>query len=67
MVLLPEVLRLISEMLSGHFPMIVNQFAALKEGIFGVIIIGFLVYEPDGLAHRWQMIKAYWKLWPFSY
>ena len=67
MVLLPEVLRFISEMMAGQFPMIVNIFAALKEGIFGAIIIGFLVYEPDGLAHRWQMIKAYWKLWPFSY
>ncbi|MBN2333241.1 MAG: branched-chain amino acid ABC transporter permease [Deltaproteobacteria bacterium] len=67
MVLLPEVLRLMSESMSGQFPMIVNMFAAIKEGIFGAIIIGFLVYEPDGLAHRWQMIKAYWKLWPFSY
>ena len=67
MVLLPEVLRLISESLSSHFPVIVNLFAAIKEGVFGAIIIGFLIYEPDGLAHRWQMIKAYWKLWPFSY
>ncbi len=67
MVLLPEVLRAMSGSLSGHFPIIVNLFAAIKEGVFGLIIIGFLVYEPDGMAHRWQMIKAYWKLWPFSY
>jgi branched-chain amino acid transport system permease protein len=67
MVLLPEVLRFLSEVMAGQFPMIVNIFAALKQAIFGAIIIGFLVYEPDGLAHRWQMIKAYWKLWPFSY
>jgi branched-chain amino acid transport system permease protein len=26
----------------------------------------FLIFEPDGLAHRWQQIKAYWKLYPFS-
>jgi len=67
MVLLPEVLRFLSEVMAGQFPMIVNIFAALKQVVFGGIIIGFLVYEPDGLAHRWQMIKAYWKLWPFSY
>ncbi len=67
MVLLPEVLRIISGSLSGQFPVIVNLFAAIKEGVFGLIIIGFLIYEPDGLAHRWQMVKAYWKLWPFSY
>jgi branched-chain amino acid transport system permease protein len=32
-----------------------------------VIIIGFLMFEPDGLAHRWRQIKAYWKLYPFSH
>ena len=67
MVLLPEVLSVISSSLSGQFPVIVNLFAAIKEGVFGLIIIGFLIYEPDGLAHRWQMVKSYWKLWPFSY
>ena len=67
MVLMPELLSLISSALSGQFPVIVNLFAAIKEGVFGLIIIGFLIYEPDGLAHRWQMIKSYWKLWPFSY
>jgi branched-chain amino acid transport system permease protein len=40
---------------------------ALEQGIFGAIIILFLIFEPDGLAHRWKMIKAYWKLYPFSY
>ena len=30
-------------------------------------IILFLIFEPDGLAHRWRQIKAYWKLYPFSY
>ncbi|MFH1091160.1 MAG: branched-chain amino acid ABC transporter permease [Pseudomonadota bacterium] len=39
----------------------------LQEGIFGLIIILFLVFEPDGLAARWHTIRNYWKLWPFSY
>ena len=30
-------------------------------------LLYFLIFEPDGLAHRWKMIKAYWKLYPFSY
>jgi hypothetical protein len=25
------------------------------------------MFEPDGLAHRWRQIKAYWKLYPFSH
>ncbi|MBN2233367.1 MAG: branched-chain amino acid ABC transporter permease [Deltaproteobacteria bacterium] len=67
MVLLPEVLRLVSDIVGGYLPEVVNLMAAIKEAVFGVIIIAFLIYEPEGLAHRWQMIKAYWKLWPFSY
>jgi branched-chain amino acid transport system permease protein len=27
----------------------------------------FLIFEPDGLARRWRLIKAYWKLYPFSH
>ena len=32
----------------------------------GLIIILFLIFEPRGLDHRWGMIKAYFRLWPFS-
>ena len=39
----------------------------LREGTFGLLVVLFIIFEPDGLAHRWNKIKAYWKLWPFSY
>jgi branched-chain amino acid transport system permease protein len=32
----------------------------------GLIIIIFLIFEPRGLHHRWEMIRAYFRLWPFS-
>jgi branched-chain amino acid transport system permease protein len=32
----------------------------------GLVIIIFLIFEPRGLHHRWEMIKAYFRLWPFS-
>jgi len=44
-----------------------NNIAFLREMAIGIIIIVFLVFEPDGLAHRWRRIKAYWKLYPFSH
>ena len=34
---------------------------------FGLVIILFLILEPRGLAHRWQLFKASYRLWPFSY
>lgn len=67
MTLLPEVLRAISNIFADKFPMIVDLFGAIREGIFGLVIVLFLIFEPDGLAARWRTIKNYWKLWPFSY
>jgi branched-chain amino acid transport system permease protein len=33
----------------------------------GLIIILFLIFEPRGLHHRWELIRAYIRLWPFSH
>jgi branched-chain amino acid transport system permease protein len=35
--------------------------------LFGLVIILFLVLEPRGIAHRWNLFKASYRLWPFSY
>jgi branched-chain amino acid transport system permease protein len=64
---LPEVLRLITTELSGLYPNLVGLFASIKMGVFGLIIVLFLVFEPDGMASRWRKIKTYWRLYPFSY
>lgn len=34
---------------------------------FGLVLMIFLIYEPRGLAHRWQLLKASWRLRPFSH
>jgi branched-chain amino acid transport system permease protein len=65
--LLPELLRLATGALGSVFPHMTQLFAPLKTGIFGLVIVLFLIFEPDGLAARWRLIKAYWRLYPFSY
>ena len=35
--------------------------------LYGLIIVLFLIFEPRGLAHRWEVIKSSWRLRPFSY
>ena len=71
MVLLPESMEWLSAALSGsvidQYLGLKNNIAFLREMAIGVIIIVFLIFEPDGLAHRWRQIKAYWKLYPFSH
>jgi branched-chain amino acid transport system permease protein len=41
--------------------------SGLAPMIFGLIIILFLILEPRGLAHRWTLFKASYRIWPFSY
>ncbi len=65
--LLPELLRLAVGPLSSSFPQLTTLFASLRMGVFGLAIVAFLVFEPDGMAARWHTIKNYWKLYPFSY
>lgn len=71
MVLLPESMEWLSVALRGssidQLLGLKNNIAFLREVAIGVIIIVFLIFEPDGLAHRWRQIKAYWKLYPFSH
>jgi branched-chain amino acid transport system permease protein len=71
MVLLPEVMQggagLIASTEWGNIPAITEGVNYMKEMVIGLSIVLFLIFEPDGLAHRWRMTKAYWKLYPFSY
>ena len=62
-ILTPEFLQFIGRIfnLSGIF------ISTLRELIFGLLIVFFLVFEPDGLARIWERIKEFWKLWPFPY
>jgi len=65
--LLPELLRLVTGVLATSFPELTTLFASVKMGVFGLAIVLFLIFEPDGMAARWHHIKNYWKLYPFSY
>ncbi len=65
--LLPEVLTATAGVASEYFPNVATYFLAMKGGVFGLVLMLFLVFEPEGLAHRWRLVKAYWKLYPFAH
>jgi branched-chain amino acid transport system permease protein len=67
MTLLPEVLKLTATSLSGVYPQSFGLIASARDVIFGLAIITFLIFEPEGLARIWSRIRTYWKLWPYSY
>jgi branched-chain amino acid transport system permease protein len=41
--------------------------AAFSLVFYSLIIIVFLVFEPRGIAHRWEMVKRSYRLHPFPY
>lgn len=45
-------------------PPIIGQLPGLEPGIFGLILILFLVYEPLGIYGRWLKIRQYFELFP---
>ena len=58
----------ISPALQAAFPNLSSGFVVgIAPMLFGLAIILFLIFEPRGLAHRWQLFKASYRLWPFSY
>jgi branched-chain amino acid transport system permease protein len=63
--LLDEIVTIVGPILSAT---VAPQAAASLSLIMrGLVIILFLIFEPRGLAHRWQMVKSYYRLWPFSH
>ena len=69
--LLPEFMQgsvgFIQKLGIGQSAAFTEGLAYLKEMAIGLAIVLFLIFEPDGLSARWRKIKAYWKLYPYSY
>jgi branched-chain amino acid transport system permease protein len=67
MVLLPEVINAISSPIASAYPILSPRIGAVSVIVYGLVIILFLLFEPDGLYGIWIRIKRYWKPWPFTY
>ncbi len=67
MIILPASLQKLGGVLGGTFPAFQAQLPAIQLGVFGLVIILFLIFEPRGLARIWQRMKDYFRLWPFRY
>ena len=58
--LLPQVLALLRDTL----PTAIAQIPGLEPGIFGLILVLFLIYEPLGIYGRWLKIRSYFEEFP---
>ena len=68
--LLPILIRYVMEAFGGLLfssSAVLNIIPNLRLILFGVLIIVFLVVEPEGLNRLWRNIRSYFRVWPFAY
>jgi len=65
--LLQQGIMFIAPFLESTFTLPAGFTTGIGPMVFGLAIVLFLILEPRGLAHRWQLFKASYRLWPFSY
>lgn len=65
---LHQVVLFLAPWLGGLFPFLEGSaVAGFVQIFFGAVILLFLVFEPRGLFHRWQVMLSTFRLWPFPY
>ena len=68
-------IKVVQETITSLGPSVVATFPFLSGDIvfatmnvfLGGIIAAFLLFEPRGLMHRWNILKRSYRLWPFPY
>ncbi len=66
-ILLEDVANGVGTALSVLFPgQASNLLTSFRPLFFGLVLMLFLIFEPRGLAYRWTLLKAGWRLRPFS-
>ncbi|MDA0977164.1 MAG: branched-chain amino acid ABC transporter permease [Proteobacteria bacterium] len=58
--LLPQGIAILRDYLPG----IIARIPGLEPGIFGLILVLVLIYEPLGIHGRWLKIRSYFELFP---
>jgi branched-chain amino acid transport system permease protein len=66
-ILLEDLAGVVGNQLAATFPgQAASLLTSFRPIFFGLVLMLFLIFEPRGLAHRWQLFKAAWRLRPFS-
>ena len=64
MTMVPEMLKLVV----GWLPVggdALSLISPVRTIVFGLLIVGFLIFEPLGLVEIWRRVRRYFHLWPF--
>jgi branched-chain amino acid transport system permease protein len=60
-IVLPQLIAIAKD----YLPAAVAGAAGLQSTVFGLVLIGFIIFEPMGLYGRWLKIRTWFELFPF--
>jgi branched-chain amino acid transport system permease protein len=58
--LLPQAIAIAKD----YLPRTIGEFPGLEPGLFGMILVLFIIFEPMGLYGRWVKLKLYFQMFP---
>jgi branched-chain amino acid transport system permease protein len=64
---IPYAIIYLTDLFKDNYPALSGLIVDFKLGIFGLVIVLTLLFEPLGLFGIYVRIKVYWKTWPFKY
>jgi len=65
MTLVPELLKHLVGVVTPIWPDALTILSPVRTMVFGCLIVGFLIFEPQGLAEIWRRTRRFFHLWPF--
>ncbi len=66
MTLVPEMLKMFTELVVPIIPNAQVLLSPVKGIVFGMLIVCFLLFEPHGLCEIWRRIQRFFRIWPFK-
>ncbi len=62
---LPQAIAITRDGISSVFGFGTIIIPGIESGVFALILIGFILFEPRGIYGRWIKIRTYFELFPF--
>jgi branched-chain amino acid transport system permease protein len=60
-IILPQLIAVAKD----YLPPAIGQATGLQPALFGLILVGFILFEPLGLYGRWVKTRTFFQLFPF--
>jgi branched-chain amino acid transport system permease protein len=67
LMLLPPLIAELADAVRSTAPVVAEHLPAVQNAVVGLVIMGFLLFEPRGLDRLWRRLREYFGSWPFRY